>query len=592
MTGASDPVVASVFPSCGRQGTTVQAVIGGKFLDGSYALWFADKGLSGRILRIEEIREEVKGDATHGEKPKDSPRVYRTFIELQIEPAARLGVHSVQIVTPYGLSNAVIFNVISEPLVMEAAHPHSSAKYAQTVDLPALINGRLEKPGELDFYSVDAKTGQELSFDIVQAEGFDPHLVLYRPGGSWFDPDRPSRILFDQERTSDLMPLKAQGTFRAPQSGRYFVEVSSIFGRGSSDCTYLLRISLAGDPRPGYVQTPRALLEWQERNFLRKLQTDWATILESRSAREMEHAADKARGGSSSPLPPSDADRKPEQSSASGTRAPVSAVLEREPNDVVAQAQEIQIPAMIEGAIGHPGDLDNFRFKVSPGQKVVFEIETPALGPPQFVPRLGVLDNRDQELFSNVHRRVSVYNNNADRQVYLKGIEPKAEYTFERGGEYVLQIRDVTSRYGEPGYRYRVLVRRQIPHVGEISITDGDHINVVRGRAHRLSLTTSYEEGFTGEVSFSFIGLPDGVTALPAAEFHDDRAPTDIDENSEALVPKIQKATIVLLADTNAPLTSMPKIVQIHCRPIVGGRPGPTLLVREIPLMVVKVSER
>src|SRR4029077_10456380 len=112
MSGTSDPTVSSVFPSCGRQGTTVQAVIGGKFLDGSYALWFADKGLRGRILRTEEVREEVKGDATPVEKPKDPPRVYRTSVELQIDPAARLGDHSVQLVTPYGLSNAVTLNVI------------------------------------------------------------------------------------------------------------------------------------------------------------------------------------------------------------------------------------------------------------------------------------------------------------------------------------------------------------------------------------------------------------------------------------------------------------------------------------------------
>src|SRR2546423_4862566 len=69
MSGTSDPVVSSVFPSCGRQGTTVQGVIGGKFLDGSYALWFADKGLSGRILRTEEVREEVKGDGNPSDKP-------------------------------------------------------------------------------------------------------------------------------------------------------------------------------------------------------------------------------------------------------------------------------------------------------------------------------------------------------------------------------------------------------------------------------------------------------------------------------------------------------------------------------------------
>ena len=63
-----------------------------------------------------------------------------------------------------------------------------------------------------------------------------------------------------------------------------------------------------------------------------------------------------------------------------------------------------------------------------------------------------------------------MYNNNAVAQVYLKAAQPKATHSFERAGEYILQVRDITSRYGNPNYRYRILVRPQIPHVGEISV--------------------------------------------------------------------------------------------------------------------------
>jgi hypothetical protein len=202
------------------------------------------------------------------------------------------------------------------------------------------------------------------------------------------------------------------------------------------------------------------------------------------------------------------------------------------------------------------------------------------------------VDSQDRELFSNAHRRVSVFNNNADRQVYFKNLAPKAAYTFEREGEYVLQIRDVTSRYGGPEYRYRILVRPQVSHVGEVSIAEADRVNLVRGQARKLAVTTSHEEGFTGDVLFSFTGLPDGVQAFPSAEVNDARAPTDIDENADAVVPKVQKTTIVLLAAPEAPLTSMPKMIQVHCRPVADHRPGPSLLVRETPLMVVKEPQR
>ena len=59
---------------------------------------------------------------------------------------------------------------------------------------------------------------------------------------------------------------------------------------------------------------------------------------------------------------------------------------------------DISIPAIIEGSIERPGDIDSFKFKVDPGQKLAFEIETPEFTPPRFNPRLGVVDSKDNGL--------------------------------------------------------------------------------------------------------------------------------------------------------------------------------------------------
>ena len=131
-----------------------------------------------------------------------------------------------------------------------------------------------------------------------------------------------------------------------------------------------------------------------------------------------------------------------------------------------------------------------------------------------------------------------MFNNNADPQVYLKAVEPKATYTFERGGEYVLQVRDITSRYGNSSYRYRILVRPEIPHVGEISVMSprtrrrgergsgqgkrNQSYQSGAGEPKKLILVASYEEGFAGDLSFAFSGLPEGVQAFPAVQFYEE----------------------------------------------------------------------
>ena len=241
----------------------------------------------------------------------------------------------------------------------------------------------------------------------------------------------------------------------------------------------------------------------------------------------------------------------------------------------------------MEGAIERPGDVDSFHLKVDSGQKLVVEIETPKVTPPHFNPRIGIIDTQNHEYFSNVDRRLSMFNNNADPHVFLKAVSARSTYKFERGGEYVLQVRDITSRYGSPDYRYRILVRQEVPHIGEISVEDADQLNLRRGVPRRLAITAQFEEGFAGDVVFSVEGLPPGVEAHPAMQYRDSRAPLEIAQNPEVVLPTEQKAALILLAGPDAPLTREPVMASLRCRPVAQGKLGPSMLVRSIPIMIV-----
>ena len=247
----------------------------------------------------------------------------------------------------------------------------------------------------------------------------------------------------------------------------------------------------------------------------------------------------------------------------------------------------------VEGTIQHPGDVDIFRFKAGSGQALAFEIETPETVPPFFNPHLMVVDGTGRELVSNVYREVAGVGDD-----WIKSIKAKTVYTFEQAGEYFLQIRDLTTRRAAPHFRYRVLVRPQVPHLGEVAVKTGrgevvDHINLRSGETRKLSVVTEPEEGFDGEIALTLENLPAGVQALAAAtttvnprllETGNGRGAM----HKERFFPPRHLATIVLVAGRDAPQTSMPQRVRLTARPIVEGKIGKALAVQEILLMICR----
>ncbi|MBM3785166.1 MAG: hypothetical protein FJW30_12450 [Acidobacteria bacterium] len=510
-------------------------------------LWASEPGLSGSIAGVE--REVHAPQAKEDETKK--PAIWRVFLDLNVDAAARIGSHSIRTVSLRGVSNAIRFEVLDSPVVLEQSSAHAGTAEAQAVRPPCLVNGRLAKAGEVDAFAFEAKEGERFSFRVTAAENFDPRVALFSRKSSWFDDARAVRLLFDEERGFEQMPIEAIGTFRAAQPGQYFVQVSSLFGKGCGECTYQLSMARE-ESRTGAAKPEEGT--WRERAFTRALTPEWIAAVENR-------ASGAATRGES-----------------------LTAYTDDE------QGRELRLPALVSGVIRKPGEADTFRFRTEVGDKLTFEIETPQTPPPHFNPVVAVLDAQGRQILSNLQRRVSLFNNNAEVEGYLKDIEPKAIHTFQ-AGEYTLKVRDLTSRYAGISFAYRVLVRRQAPHVGEVTSPDLDRVNLTPGGSRKIALTAALEEGFTGEVAYSASGLPPGVQLLSAGRLIEEKAPRDLPDNADTVLPGQYGSTLMLAADPGLAPTAEPARVTIRFRPVVGGKPGPELPVREFPLMVVQQAK-
>ena len=365
------------------------------------------------------------------------------------------------------------------------------------VNIPCVVAGRIGNRGDLDYYAFEVSQGQEIAFRVIssrltrQNARVAAQLALYKVTGSWFDPNRATRLASSSSR----------GRFihKFDQEGRYVVKVSSFLGTGGPDFTYQLRIVPIEVLPKQEIRTARLKQfryaaswnpsKWEERAWDRPLEGDRLSALVSRTVvtDELREVVDHG----------------------------LSSVLLVKEN-----ATELKLPALVEGTIETPGDVHTFKFHVKAGEQLAFELETPDLVPPDFNPHLVILDSDGEELFANIHRWVSGAGNE-----YAKELQPKTIHAFPRQGAYTLEIGDITSRHGNPHFAYRLLIRPQIPHIGKVELSE-DHINLVAGQASKLTLISDLEEGLSGGIAFAVENLPAGVQALPSAALEPDKLPS------------------------------------------------------------------
>src|ERR1700735_4338711 len=163
------PTLNSVSPAGIARGTTVEMTMEGLNLAKASAIYFSEPGVTGKIIRVKElpalsdIRLGSNGTASTVDVGPLPPRNQVT-VEGDVSPDAQIGPASFRLLTPLGTSPEGRFLI--EPYYGEAPdkEPNDTPENAFETFLPAILAGAISRPGDIDYFKIDVKAGQELSF--------------------------------------------------------------------------------------------------------------------------------------------------------------------------------------------------------------------------------------------------------------------------------------------------------------------------------------------------------------------------------------------------------------------------------------------
>jgi hypothetical protein len=537
-----EPRVFSVYPLGDRPGAVYEAVVLGVTLRETQAIWFESDLVHARVDRAERDSDS---------DPKASTPTDRVKIRVSIDAHAKPGSYPFRVVTARGVSNAISLRITKEPAMIEHDSGNSDPERAPRLSgFPVVVNGRVAQRGEVDYYCFDARPGEEFSFEAISGfSAFDPSIAILEPSGSWFDSHRLNRIAFNDEPLYHPdFSTDAKLVHRFDRGGRFLLAVAAFQGEGSPNDVYQVRVTK--DRESPTSLRPRDKPGWQEHSFARALAADRLDLLRRRGAA----AADATQ--------------------AFETFGAVSEPAQSPP--------VMKIPGIVEGLISKPGEVQTIALQVKGPQDLVLEMETPDTTLPLFNPVVRVLDSSGAEVVTNVYTQL----NNCGGYM-MKAIEPKVIASFRADGEYRLQMHDITTDKAGERFRYRLLIRSKIPHLGKVAV-EQERINIAPGTAKELIVNIEREEDYAGLVAFGVEGLPPGVQAVTGSEPDEEKPPAMNAGKVERYFPKTQKAVLLITATPEAPLTPMPRMARVVVRPVVDGKPGQAVATEPLPVMVVR----
>src|SRR5262245_36228964 len=392
---------------------------------------------------------------------------FRVSISREAEPGVcRLRFHD-----ETGASSLRPFVIGTLPEVAEA-EPNDDPAKAQRIAESVVVNGKLAKAGDVDCFAVSMKRGQTLVADLVAHQSLrspmDAVLQLIGPDGA---------VL---EQNHDTCGLDPRVAFAAPRDGTFVVRLfafpaqpdSSIRHFGSDACLYRLTLSMAE-----FVDfvTPLAV----EQNKAATVRVHGWNL----SAAERQLASGE---GAEAAVP------------GTGRR------IRREPHpcfDLTRSKPDMPLtaPFTVTGLLATPATPDLISFQAAKGSQVVIQVESPSLCLAA-APVVRILGAGDKPL-----ARAEQDRPDADVQTTFG---PPAD------GTYRIEVGDLY-KSGGPRHAYRL---RVVPATPDFDLTvTTDRFTVSPGKPLDVAVTVTRKYGFNGDIELMIGGLPQGLTASPAA---------------------------------------------------------------------------
>lgn len=453
---ADGPEVGALLPAGGQRGTTVAVTASGKFPNWPVQGWADSPALA------------------------FSPGEEKGTLNVTIAADAEPGLRWIRLYDAAGAAAPVPFVVGTLAEIVEK-EPNDAAGAAQVVpSATSIVNGRLNRGGDVDHFSVNLKQGQTLVASLAAHETLgspiDAVLHVVSPAGH--------QLAYNHDRRG----LDPEIVFTAPADGDYVVRVfgfpanpnASIGFTGGDQDVYRLTLTTGG-----FVDYPWPLAVTRGRETAVEL-VGWNIPESIRSLA----------------IAPGEGDTQMIADSQLGNVAVVAVEahetpVESEPNEADAP-QAVSAPATISGRIERPGDVDAFRFEAKKGQTLTLRLESRGLG----YPLDGVLEVTD-----DAGKSLTRVDDVGDQRDPLITFSPPAD------GAYRVLVRDL-NRQGSPRHVYRLRIAKAEPDYA--ATADAHAYTVTPDKPAEIALSIDRQNGFGEEIDFTVSGLPEFVTAAGA----------------------------------------------------------------------------
>jgi hypothetical protein len=478
---AEAPTASFIFPAGGQRGQTVNVRVGGLFLHNSCGFEMLGPGVEVDALLKRTPTLWFEGPILpmpDSQQAEDYPRDLAGHVKIAAD--APLGPRPWRLWTSQGATPQLRFVVGELPEIIE----DESAAGPVEVKLPVTINGRIFPRENVDVWTFQARRGQTISCEVTAARlgsPLDARLEIRDPQG---------RPIAENDDHFGADPFVR---FTAPSDGRYQVRIHDTQFHGGPAFVY--RLTITDGP-----QIDRTYPLGGRRGSAVKLEMEGQGVPASASIDVPKDAPPSfvhrlTVEGKQSNAFVLDVDDLPEH-------------LEAEPNDTPAQAPRIELPAVVNGRIGKPGDVDCWSLSLHKGEVWEFDLRAARLGS-SLQGVLTLSDATDKQV--------------ARTEADALGSDPVLRFTAPADGTYIIRVEERFKSRGGSSFAYRLRMVKPAPDFQLRLIDDGaarqrggaggDVVTLPRGGQGRLRVQADRLGGYTGPIALTIDGLPAGVTA-------------------------------------------------------------------------------
>jgi hypothetical protein len=405
---------------------------------------------------------------------------------VEPKPDVAPGVYRIRIESQDGISNILFFTVGTFPeLTEQESEPYSEPNKNDTIEgsepvqtVPVVVNGTL-RGAERDLYRVHGKAGESRIFEVESrrcGSAIDPVLRILDGAGNQL------------ARSDDAAgaALDPRIEFKFPREGYYYVEVHD--ARFSRQVQNFYRLKIGS-----YLYADTIFPLGGQRGASTAVIFDGGNLPATAKV-----DVDLKQAGSETKFiavaPPG------------SPAAPFLFAVSDYP-ELIEPSAPVALPAVINGRLARDGEVDRYRIAVSPGDKLLFEVQARELGTSKIESIVTAYDASGKKLDSAGDKPLpeDVFavqvNSRTSNDPFLNLTVPEGVQ------EITLAIEDLARRGGDR-FAYRIVARKQDQDF-QLSLAT-PQVNVPQGGT-AIAVVTADRRGYDGPIHLTIEDLPPGI---------------------------------------------------------------------------------